>query len=92
MAVIGGGVLAMRASYTGPVVAVFLLQVLLIGFGGDAVAEVADGELGVAEEGGVIGGDEGAGDVEDVVVAGLGQLVGLCLLSVRESPSGSFLG
>src|SRR5579884_889847 len=61
---------------------------LAVGFGGDAVAEGADGELGVAEEGGVVGGDEGAGNGEDVVVAGLGdglrQLLGLGFLSVRE--------
>ena len=60
----------------------------MVGFGGDAMADSADGELGVAEEGGVVGGDEGAGDVEDVVVAGLGnglrQLLGLCFVSVRE--------
>src|SRR5262249_25773650 len=52
------------------------------------MAKGADGELGVAEEGGVVGSDEGACHVEDVVVAGLGdglsQLLGLCLLSVRE--------
>src|SRR5579885_1239790 len=61
---------------------------LAVGFGGDAVAEGADGELGVAAEGGVVGGDEGAGNGEDVVVAGLGdglrQLLGLGFLSVRE--------
>src|SRR5215472_4059095 len=61
---------------------------LAVGFGGDAVAERADGELGVAEERGVVGGDESASDGEDVVVAGLGdglrQLLGLGFLSVRE--------
>ena len=60
----------------------------LVGLGGDAVAEVSDGELGVAEEGGVVAGDEGAGDGEDVLIAGLGdglgQLLGLGFLSVRE--------
>jgi hypothetical protein len=61
---------------------------LTVSFGGDVVAEVADGELGVAEEGGVVGSDEGAGDVEDVVIAGLSdglsQFLGLGFLSVRE--------
>jgi hypothetical protein len=47
--------------------------------GRDAVAEGADGELGVAEEGGVIGSDKGAGDVQDVVVAGLGDGLGQLL-------------
>jgi hypothetical protein len=61
---------------------------LAVSLGGDAMADVADGELGVAEERGVVGSDEGTGDVENVVVAGLGdglsQFLGLCFLSVRE--------
>jgi hypothetical protein len=61
---------------------------LAVGFGSDAMAEVADGELGIAEEGGVVGSNEGTGDGENVVIAGLGdglsQFLGLCFLSVRE--------
>ncbi len=66
----------------------FLLQVLLVGLGGDVVAEVADGELGITEEGSIIGGDEGAGHTEEVVVGGFGEalreFLGLFFLSGGE--------
>jgi len=53
----------------------------LVGLGAEAVDEVAEVELGVAEEGGLVGGDEGAGDGEEFVVGslaeGLSELLGL---------------
>jgi hypothetical protein len=54
--------------------------VQLVGAGGDEVGEVAELQLGVAEEGGVGGGGEGAGDGGDEVIGaladGVGQLLG----------------
>jgi hypothetical protein len=47
--------------------------VLLVGLGGDAQDGVADAELGLAEEGGVVAADEVAGDVQQVLVGGLGD-------------------
>ena len=69
----------------------------LVGLGGDAEGEVADLELGLAEEGGGVGTDEGAGHLEQLVFAGLGdgagQFLGLRFLSSRaRSLHGSFLG
>jgi len=65
-----------------------LFEMLAVGFGGDVVAEVSDGELGVAPEGGVVGSDEGASEGKEVVVAGLGDgrgpFVGLGFLSGPE--------
>jgi hypothetical protein len=53
----------------------------LVGLGADAVDEVADLEFGVAEEGGIVGGDEGAGDGEELFIRGLteglSELLGL---------------
>lgn len=48
----------------------------LIGAGGDEVGEVAEAQLGVAEEGSVGGGGEGAGDLGDEVVGALADGVG----------------
>src|SRR5262249_24436755 len=63
-------------------------EALLVGLGGDAQDGVADAELGVAEEGGVVGRDEVAGDGEQVVPGGGGdgggQLLGLGLLRGGE--------
>jgi hypothetical protein len=50
-----------------------LSQALLVGLGGDAQDGVADPELGVAEQGGVIAADEVAGDAQQVLVGGLGD-------------------
>jgi hypothetical protein len=73
-----------------------LTEVLLVDFGGDAEKPMADLELGSAEERGVIGGDKGAGDGEDVLVGGvaasLGQFLAFGFLSGREIPSWSFFG
>jgi hypothetical protein len=61
-----------------------LPKVLLVGLGGDAEDEVADLELGGAEEGGVGGDDEQAGDLEEFVLSGAGdglsELLGLSFL------------
>jgi hypothetical protein len=40
-----------------------LSEELLVGLGADAQQDVADGELGGAEEGGAVGGNQGAGDL-----------------------------
>jgi hypothetical protein len=47
-----------------------------VGAGGDEVGEVAELQLGVAEEGGVGSGGEGAGDLGDEVISALAEGVG----------------
>ena len=47
---------------------------LLVGFGGDVEDEVADFELVVAEEGGVIGANECACHLKELVLSELGEL------------------
>src|SRR5262249_9895707 len=54
----------------------FVAQVQLVGAGGDEQGDVAEPQLGVAEEGGVGGGGEGAGDLCDKVVGALADGVG----------------
>jgi hypothetical protein len=65
-----------------------LSEALLEGLGGDAQDGVADAELGLAEEGVVVGRDQVAGDGEQVLLGGLGdgggQLPGLGLLRGGE--------
>jgi hypothetical protein len=65
-----------------------LSEALLVGLGGDAQDGVADAELGLAEQGGVVGRDEVAGDAQQVLVGGLGdgggQLLGLGFLRGGE--------
>jgi hypothetical protein len=48
----------------------------LVGAGGDAVGEVAELQLGVAEEGSIGGGGEGACDLGDEVVGALADGIG----------------
>ena len=61
---------------------------LLVGLGGDLEDEVADLELGSAEEGGRLGGDQSACDLEEFVVGrlgdGLGKLLGFRFLGGGE--------
>ena len=61
---------------------------MLVGLGGDLVDEVADREHVVAAAGAVVGGDEGAGDREELVLgepgAVLGALLGLGFLVGRQ--------
>jgi len=66
----------------------FLLQVLPDRLGGDLVGDGADLELVVAEEVGVVGGDEVGGEFADLVVGGLtdgsGEIVDLGLFLGRQ--------
>jgi len=41
---------------------------VLVGLGGDAMGDVADLELGIPEQVGGPGGDEGAGDLEQLLL------------------------
>jgi len=53
--------------------------VLLDRLGGDLVGEGADRELVLAEEVGVVGGGEVGGELADLGVDGLADLLGECL-------------
>src|SRR5262249_49499185 len=57
----------------------FLREELLVDVGAGLEEQVADPGLGGAEEGGVVGGDEGAGDAEEVLGGGLGEEAGQLL-------------
>jgi hypothetical protein len=65
-----------------------LRQVFLVGLGGDTEDQVADLELGGAEEVSGVSGDEGASDLEQFRFGGLGnalgQELGLSFLSGSE--------
>jgi hypothetical protein len=58
---------------------------LLIGLGGDAQEDLADLELGSAEEVGGVGADQGAGDLEELLFGSLGE-------ALRQQTSLGFLG
>src|SRR5262249_53628313 len=66
----------------------FLAQVLLVGLGGDPQDDVADRELGGAEQGGSARTDQGTRQLEEVLLRGpgdgLGQLAGLGFLAGGE--------
>src|SRR5262249_2810295 len=78
-----GGRRAGRGSWR-PRSRLFFRQVGGVGLGADLEDEVADAELGAAEDVAVVGGGEGACDLEDLVLGGLpdglGQLLGAGLL------------
>ena len=61
---------------------------VLVGFGGDLEDEVADLKFGVAEQGRRAAVDEGAGDLEELVLAQLGdgggEFLGLDFLVSRQ--------
>jgi hypothetical protein len=53
-----------------------LRQVFLVGLGGDAEDEVANLELRGAKEGSRLGGDQSAGDLEELLLGGVGDALG----------------
>jgi hypothetical protein len=81
-----------------------VIEVVLVGLGGDAVDDASDRERGGAQEGGVGGADQGTRHLQEFILAGLGdgrgQFLGLGFLLGREGllpPSfsesgGGFLG